>query len=81
MPRKNTVYDRHILRGSERPDAGEMLNVSVGSERFVAIIVPQRRHSAHLHLAWPANISIRINEMGLKAPENPQLPRRFADGI
>ncbi len=25
-----------------------------------------------------ANISMRINEMGLKGPKNPQLPRRFA---
>ena len=26
-----------------------------------------------------ANISSRINEMGLTGPENPQLPRGFAD--
>ena len=26
-----------------------------------------------------ANISSRINEMGLMGPENPQLPRGFAD--
>ena len=26
-----------------------------------------------------ANISMRINEMGLKGPENFQLPRHFAD--
>lgn len=26
-----------------------------------------------------ANISLRINEMGLTGPENPQLPRGFAD--
>ena len=26
-----------------------------------------------------ANISMRINEMGLTGPENPQLPRGFAD--
>lgn len=27
-----------------------------------------------------ANISMRINEMGLMGPENPQLPRGFASG-
>lgn len=26
-----------------------------------------------------ANISMRLHEMGLTGPENPQLPRRFAD--
>ena len=28
-----------------------------------------------------ANISLRTNEMGLPGPENPQLPRGFADGM
>ena len=28
-----------------------------------------------------ANISLRTNEMGLSGPENPQLPRRFADAV
>jgi len=27
-----------------------------------------------------ANISMQINEMGLKGPKNPQLPRGFASG-
>jgi hypothetical protein len=27
-----------------------------------------------------ANISMQINEMGLKGPKNPQLPRGFAGG-
>ena len=30
--------------------------------------------------ASSANISMRINEMGLMGPENPQLPRGFASG-
>jgi hypothetical protein len=31
-------------------------------------------------LSPTANISMQINEMGLKGPKNPQLPRGFASG-
>ena len=40
--------------------------------------MPQRRFDAGR--LPPANISMRINEMGLMGPENPQLPRGFASG-
>ena len=32
-------------------------------------------------LSPTANISLQTNEMGLPGPENPQLPRGFADAV
>ena len=43
-------------------------------------IVCTRNSTVGSNPTLSANISMRINEMGLMGPENPQLPRGFASG-